>query len=103
MSLSHAPITKAFDTVKHRHTVVTFAAQPFHWGETEEDEAERTAGGKKGNRNTEGKRVKQRVSENNTGKKQVWENKQQKVFGPLLLVPRKREEQRRRNREEARK
>lgn len=35
MSLFHASITKVFCTVKRSHTVITFAAQPFHWRETE--------------------------------------------------------------------
>lgn len=35
MSLFHSSITKAFCTIKCSHAVITFAAQPFHWGETE--------------------------------------------------------------------
>lgn len=71
----HAYITKAFCTVKHSHTVITFSVQPFHWGETERrgGQAERKTG--RGEKERESKAVKQRGRENNKGKKQAWEKK----------------------------
>lgn len=81
ISLFHASIAKAFCTVKRSHTVITFVAQPFHWGETERRGEGRNEAKRRGERvgkkrkHTQRTRVKQRARENNKGTKQAWEKK----------------------------
>lgn len=60
MSLFHSSTTKAFCTIKCSHAVITFAAQPFHWGETER------RGGRSGEENGWGGKQKHREQDSET-------------------------------------